>query len=306
MIPRRLKRVLLLIALILGTTALTACGSDNSSYEPSGDTDRSDSVSASIFSCAYESRSSASGGGVSDSGTWKDGCVEVSDQAECTDETRSDRSCDSEGFCFGRFYRNVEFFEGTCEDRPEAVVQASDDEGAAEEALPPTTVAETTPTTEAQVPVMETVFVVDDTGVFGLGIPAAWTDIDTTPEVWSDGSSIARIVAGPVLEAFWGSYEGPGMVVYQLTAAQVGDGPIGEWIAQWSSTDVANCTVTSTGSDDNEAHVYMERCSTSGVNLAYFAIDSSDEAHRLLIILQWFEQHEAAYFDHFLESVVVY
>ncbi len=78
--------------------------------------------------------------------------------------------------------------------------------------------------------------VTDDLGQIYVDVPTAWSERDTAPGTWEDGSQVPYIAAAPDLDAFLNGFDVPGLVFAKLPMGDV-DAALGEYGFAGSCTD---------------------------------------------------------------------
>jgi serine protease Do len=63
--------------------------------------------------------------------------------------------------------------------------------------------------------------IVDDTGALTIDLPSAWTSLDTAPFVYDDGSSLPQITGAPDLDAYYSTWDTPGIFFSTLPGADI-------------------------------------------------------------------------------------
>ncbi|HET9665264.1 MAG TPA: trypsin-like peptidase domain-containing protein, partial [Desertimonas sp.] len=78
--------------------------------------------------------------------------------------------------------------------------------------------------------------VTDDLGQIYVDVPTAWSERDTAPGSWEDGSQVPYIAAAPDLDAFLNGFDVPGLIFAKLPMGDV-DAALGEYGFAGSCTD---------------------------------------------------------------------
>ena len=144
--------------------------------------------------------------------------------------------------------------------------------------------------------------VIDDTGTLLLELPSSWSEVLTEPLMGDDGVRWATILAAPEMERFYGSWNGPGLLV-QVGPEGMLVPDLATWLEDNNADNVADCTMTSRDSYDNFESMTLDAC--GGQETALIAAAGHIGTRTVAIIFQFREQAEVEHFTRLYESLTV-
>lgn len=143
---------------------------------------------------------------------------------------------------------------------------------------------------------------IDDTGTLLIELPSAWSEVLTEPLVGDDGIRWATIVAAPDMASFYGSWNGPGLLIQ--VGPEGGLVPdVSAWLEDNNADNLADCTLASRDSYDTFEAMTLVEC--GGQDTALIATAGHIGTRLVAIIFQFREQQDLDHFTRLYQSLTV-